>query len=102
MDLITHLPKTRSGHDAIVVFVDRLSKMVHFQPTTTTATAPDIAKLFFETIFRLHGMPNIIVSDRDPRFTSLFWKALFKCLAWYSVNNVNSFSSRNRWTDRKK
>jgi len=80
MDLITHLLKTRSGYDAIIVFVDRLSKMVHFQPMTTTATAPDIAKLFFGTIFRLHGMPSIIVSDRNPRFTSLFWKALFKCL----------------------
>ena len=53
MDLITQLPKTKDGHDAIVVFVDRLSKMVHFQPTVTTASAPDIAKIFFNTIFRL-------------------------------------------------
>ena len=80
IDLIVQLPKTKTGYDAIVVFVDRLSKMVHFQPTVTTATAPDIAKIFFNTIFRLHGMPTVIVSDRDSRFTSLFWKSLFKCL----------------------
>ena len=78
MDLITQLPKTKDGHDAIVVFVDRLSKMVHFQPTVTSASAPDIAKIFFNTIFRLHGMPTAIISDRDSRFTSLFWKSLFK------------------------
>jgi hypothetical protein len=72
IDLIVQLSKTKAGYDAIVVFVDRLSKMVHFQPTTTTATAPDIAKIFFNTIFRLHGMPTVIVSDRDSRFTSLF------------------------------
>ena len=72
MDFIVQLPKTKHGYDAIVVFVDRLSKMAHFQPTTTTATAPDVAKIFFDTVFRLHRMPTNIVSDRDPKFTSLF------------------------------
>ena len=79
MDLIVQLPKTKNAFDAIVVFVDRLSKMVHFQPTTTTATAPDIAKIFFNTVFKLYRMPTTIISDRDPKFTSLFWKSLFKC-----------------------
>ncbi len=78
MDFIVELPKTPDGYDTIVVFVDRLSKMVHLQPTKTTATAIDIANIFFETIFRLHGLPWVIVSDRDPKFTSKFWKMLFK------------------------
>jgi len=80
MDLIVSLPRTRAGHDAIVVFVDRLSKMVHFVATKSNVTAPELAKIFFDTVFRLHGMPEVIVSDRDPKFTSLFWKALFRCM----------------------
>ena len=80
MDLISGLPTTKDGHDAIVVIVDRLSKMAHFIPTNTTVTAPALAQLFFDHIFRLHGLPKSIVSDRDSRFTSLFWKALFRCL----------------------
>ena len=80
MDFIVRLPKTKNGSDAIVVFVDRMSKMVHFQAMTTNATAPEVAKLLFDNVFRLHGMPEVIVSDRDAKFTSLFWKALFKCM----------------------
>jgi hypothetical protein len=80
VDFITQLPPTKDKHDAIVVFVDMLSKMVHFIPTTTTASAPTIARLFFDEIFRLHGLPRVIVSDRDPKFTSKFWKNLFEHL----------------------
>ena len=80
MDFIVQLPKTKKSFDAILVVVDRLTKRVHFIPTYTTATAPDIAKTFFENIFRLHGLPKTIVSDRDPKFVSKFWKMLFKQL----------------------
>ena len=80
MDLITQLPRTQSGHDAIVVFVDKLSKMVHVVPTTTTVNAPQLAGLFFRSVVRYHGVPSSIVSDRDVRFTSLFWRALWKQL----------------------
>ena len=77
MDLITNLPKTKDGYDAIVVFVDRLSIMIHAIPSTTNVDAPQLAKIFFKEIYRLHGVPKVIVSDRDPRFTSIFWKSLF-------------------------
>ena len=77
MDFIVQLPKTKAGWDAIVVFVDRLSKQAHFAPTKTTATAPEIAEIFLNQVFRLHGMPSTIVSDRDAKFTSNFWKAFF-------------------------
>src|SRR3954469_23978359 len=66
--------------DAIVVFVDRLSKYAYFEVTTTTATAEEIAEIFFKTIFRHHGLPTTIVCDRDSKFTSNFWKALFSIL----------------------
>jgi hypothetical protein len=80
MDFIVQLPLTRQGHDAIVVFVDRLSKRAHCQPMHTSATAPEVAKIFFTTIFRNHGLPKVIVSDRDPKFTSKFWQSVFKHL----------------------
>jgi len=80
MDFIVDLPVTSSGHDAVVVFVDRLSKMVHLAPTKKTATAEDTAKIFFEVVFKHHGLPKDIVSDRDAKFISDFWKSLFVLL----------------------
>ncbi len=78
MDLITQLPKSRSGFDAIFVVVDKLTKMVHFVPTHTSVSAPQLAQVFFKEIVRLHGLPQSIVSDRDARFTSNFWRALWQ------------------------
>ena len=77
MDLITDLPPTKHGYDSIVTFVDRLSKEVHFAPTTKTVDAVGLAKLFRSTIYKYHGMPKAIISDRDERFLSHFWQALF-------------------------
>ena len=78
MDLITQLPRTTNGKDAIVVVVDKYSKMIHCIPTTTTVDAPSLARLFYDHIVRLHGLPSSIISDRDPRFTSTFWQQLWK------------------------
>jgi hypothetical protein len=77
MDLITQLPKSKKNNDAIVVFVDKLSKMVHYAPTTTNIDAVGLAELFISNVVRLHGVPESIVSDRDARFTSNFWKSLW-------------------------
>ena len=80
IDLITQLPKTNKGHDAIVVMVDKLTKMVHYRATTTTVTAPQVATIILHEIVRHHGVPCSIISDRDPRFTSHFWKCLWSSL----------------------
>jgi hypothetical protein len=72
MDFITHLPVTKTGYDAVAVFVDRLTKMVHFAPTYTDCSARDVARLFNDTVFKHHGLPSELISDRDPRFTSKF------------------------------
>jgi hypothetical protein len=80
MDLITQLPRTRTGFDAIFVIVDKCSKMIHCIATTTTVTAAELANLFFREVFRHHGLPSSIISDRDPRFTSSFWTELWKRL----------------------
>ena len=80
MDLITALPRTKLGHDAIVVFVDKLTKWATYVPTTTNVDAPTLARIFFQHVVRLRGVPSSIVSDRDPRFTSVFWRSLWQQL----------------------
>jgi hypothetical protein len=80
MDFITGLPCTAAGHDAVMVFCDRLSKMVHFAACTTTVDAAGAAKLFKNHVFAAHGLPVSIVSDRDTRFKSEFWSALVELL----------------------
>jgi transposase InsO family protein len=80
MDFITQLPVSRQGNDAVVVFVDRLSKMVHFAATKTSVSAEEFARIFRHEVFRLHGIPAELVSDRDPRFTSKFWVELASLL----------------------
>lgn len=80
MDLVVQLPRTPRGHDAILVVVDRLTKRAHFIATRGNADAPELARLFIDNVFRLHGMPRSIVSDRDARFMSRFWRALFGIL----------------------
>ena len=77
-DLITGLPKTKSNYNAIAVFVCRLTKMVHFVPTRSNVDAVGYSKIFLNNVFKLHGMPTEIVSDRDPRFTSLWWTEFCK------------------------
>ena len=88
MDFITHLPKTRSGHTSIYVVVDRLSKLAHFIPTVDTASADDVARLFIDNIFALHGMPRRIVSDRDTRFTGSFWASM--CEIWGCTRQLST------------
>ncbi|GJX66909.1 retrovirus-related pol polyprotein from transposon TNT 1-94 [Tanacetum coccineum] len=80
MDFVTGLPRTQRKHDAIWVVVDRLTKSAHFLPIRKDYPVSKIAEMFQQEIIRLHGTPSAIVSDRDPRFTSRFWKGLQK--AW--------------------
>jgi len=77
MDFMVSLPPS-TGFDAIMVVVDRFSKMAHFIPTKDEATAQETGRLFFTHVFKLHGLPKGIVSNRDPKFTSKFWRALWK------------------------
>jgi hypothetical protein len=100
MDLITQLPRSRSGHDAIVVFVDKLTKMVHYIPTTTKVTAPQLAKIVLREVCRLHGVPESILSDRDPRFTAHFWRALWDQLGTKLVMSTAYHPQTDGQTER--
>jgi hypothetical protein len=76
MDFVVGLPRAPSGQDAIWVIVDRLTKSAHFIPYKINDSMQKMAELYIREIVRLHGVPNSIVSDRDPRFTSKFWGRL--------------------------
>ena len=76
MDFVFSLPRTREGHDGIWVIVDRLTKSAHFLPVGKKYSLDKLAELYVNEIVRLHGVPESIVSDRDPRFASKFWRAL--------------------------
>ena len=80
LDFVTGLPKNQKHNDSIMVVVDKLSKETHFIPVKTTHTAANIVDIFMKEIFCLHGIPKVIISDRDPKFTGNFWKILFKGL----------------------
>lgn len=60
----------------IFVCVDKLSKMAHLMPTTTHVTVEETAWLFHDHVYKIHGLPKVILSDRDVRFTNRFWDAL--------------------------
>lgn len=80
MGFVMPLPETPRGHGAMLACVGRLTKTACFIPTKQTADAPTVAKLRHDRVFRHHCMPDEVVSDRDPRFTSELWQALGDCL----------------------
>jgi hypothetical protein len=76
MDFITGLPKLAKQNDAIMVVVEKLSKSTHFVPINSTCKEIYIANIFMKEIFILYGMPKDIISNKDTKFTSIFWKSL--------------------------
>ena len=77
MDFVEGLPKSHMK-EVVMVVVDRFTKFVHFGALSHPYTASKVATLYMQNVFKLHGMPTSIVSDRDPIFTSHFWQELMK------------------------
>ncbi|GMF41025.1 unnamed protein product [Phytophthora fragariaefolia] len=80
MDFVFGLPPDADQRNGVLVFEDRFTKMVHLTPVSDTVTAAETAAHFVDCVFHHHGLPESIVSDRDPRFTSAFWTDLFQLL----------------------
>ncbi len=99
MDFITCLPVS-NGFDSIYVVVDRMSKMVHFIPSLSTDDAPAVAQRFVDNVVKQHGVPEEIVSDRDPKFTSRFWKELFNLLGTRLALSTSAHPETDGQTER--
>jgi hypothetical protein len=81
MDFIVQLPKTKAGFDAVMVVVDRLTKMAKFIPTNCNYDAPEVARLVIQHVFADHGLPDYIISDRDKVFAGQFWDTVCRRMA---------------------
>ncbi len=84
IDFVGPLPESSNRHgafDMICVIIDHLTAMVHLTPSKQTYRAQDIAEIIFDHVYKLHGLPSAIVSDRDSLFTSLFWARLHKLIS---------------------
>ena len=80
MDFVTGLPLSADwkgdNYDSILVIVDRLTKMMHYEPVKVTIDAPGLAEVIIDAVVRHHGLPDSIISDRGAIFTSKFWSSL--------------------------
>ena len=103
MDFMVNLPSSAIGDlkfNALYVVVDLLSKMTRLIPTTTNVKAEGVAKLYFDNIYKLHGLPKGIVSDRDTKFTGAFWRALQKMVGTDLMMSTTSHPQTDGQTER--
>ena len=95
MDFMGPLPQS-NNFDYLLVMIDQLTSQVHLVLTTTTVTAKGIVWLILKEVVRLHRIPESIVSDRDTRFTSSFWKELLKLMG--TKLHVHGIPPTNGWS----
>nr|GEY08987.1 hypothetical protein [Tanacetum cinerariifolium] len=100
MDFITKLPKTTNGYDTIWMIVDRLTKSAYFLPMRENDLMEKLMNLYMKEVVTRHGVPVSIISDRDGRFTSLFWQALHKALGTRLDMRVVRFGKRGKLNTR--
>jgi len=99
VDFVVELPES-SRHDAIMTIVDSVSKRVHFVPTHTTVTAEGAARLFLYHVWKLHGLPKRVVSDRGPQFVASFTKELYRLLGVQLSSSTAWHPQTDRQTER--
>uniref|UniRef100_A0A093Y1I0 Transposon Tf2-6 polyprotein n=1 Tax=Talaromyces marneffei PM1 TaxID=1077442 RepID=A0A093Y1I0_TALMA len=99
VDFIVKLPES-DGYDSIMVVVDRLTKMRHFIPCTEELGAEDAADLFLKHIWKVHGLPRTIVSDRGPQWRSRFWRRLCLQLKIRPIISTTDHAQTDGQTER--
>ena len=80
MEFITYLPRTKAEYNSLMVIIDYVTKMMILWPTHSIATAVDRARISMDAVVRLHGMPKVMVSNRDTKLTSNFWREVCKVM----------------------
>ena len=98
-DFITKLPLAQ-GYDSILVVVDRLIKIAHFIPTTEKTTAEELVKLFRDNVWKLHGLPESIISNKGPQFAAGVMKELNVMLGIDSKLSMVFYPQTDRQTER--
>jgi transposase InsO family protein len=94
LDYPTHLHES-NGFNSVLIVVDHLTRMAHFLPCTESITAEETATFFLQGVYRSHGLPRVLISDRDPKFVSAFWQTLWRRLG----TRLNMSSCRHPETD---
>ncbi|CAI5746372.1 unnamed protein product [Peronospora destructor] len=102
MDFIFGLAPDSQDRTGILVFVNRFSKMSHLIPVFANVTAAETASHFIDAVYRHHGLPESIISDRDPRFTSAFWSKLFELLGTRLKMSTEAHPETDGQTERVK
>lgn len=100
LDMIGPLPRSKTGHTAIWVFVCRLTKQFHAIASVVECTASDLAQIVMREVIRHHGLPKSIVSDRDPRFIAHFWDCLWKLLGTHLAKSTSYHPQSDGQTER--
>jgi len=86
--------------DAILVIIDRFTKIIHLKATTTNISLEEIAKIYRDDIWKLYGVPRRILSNRGPQFTSKFMKEFTKALATKRQLSTAYYPQTNGQTER--
>jgi hypothetical protein len=99
-DFIVKLPKTSRGNDSICVFVDKLTKLVHFVACKEKVSAKEFAELYVDHVFRLHGLSREFITDRNSRFVSAFWQEVTVLLGTRTVMSSSFHLQTDGQTER--
>jgi hypothetical protein len=99
-DFIVKLPKANRGNDSICVFVDKLTKLVHFVACKEEVSAKEFAELYIDHVFRLHGLIREFITNRYTRFTSAFWQEVTVLLGTRTVMSSSFHPQTDGQTER--
>ncbi|GJW05555.1 putative reverse transcriptase domain-containing protein [Tanacetum coccineum] len=97
MYFVTKLPKTTTGQDTIWVIIDRLTKSTHFLPMREDDSMEKLTRQYLKKVVSRHGVPVLIISDRDGKFASHFLRSFYKALVWDRHLPLIEFSYNNSY-----